>query len=119
MIASVSKAMNEQAAASEQGASAVNDMRRQAEQVARAMNEQGRAAKDINTATQNTSKQIAVVVRANREHSAAAGTILNSLADIRKITERNAQGVKETHRSSADLLERTKNLIAIMDRLQK
>ena len=66
----------------------------------------------------NVSKQIGLITRANREHSSVSVGILNGLIDIRQVTERNAQGVKETLRNATGLLERAESLNTIIDGLQ-
>jgi len=75
---------------------AVDNMRRQSDQVARAVNEQARALKELNGAAGNTAAQIKLITQANKEHSTGAVRMLDQLRDIRVVTERNARGVKET-----------------------
>ncbi len=76
-------------------------MRLEAEQAAKALKEQSRAMKDMTTAVASTAREIKLISHANREHSTVAGTLLGEVAEIRKITDRNARGVKETRVSTA------------------
>ena len=56
-------------------------------------------------AAQNTAKQIALITRANQEHSSTSLMIQTKLADIRKISERNTEGVRETRQAVSRLLQ--------------
>ena len=118
MIISVSRAMQEQSVSVTQITSAADSMRQQTDQTAKAMAEQSRAVRDVAEAARSISKQIGLITRANREHSAAAVGLLNGLTEVRQVTERNAQGVKETLRSTGGLLERAESLNVIIDGLQ-
>ena len=51
-----------------------------------------------------------MIARANREHSTAAAGFLASLRDIRGITERNANGAKETLNRTSGLLLNARRL---------
>ena len=51
-----------------------------------------------------------LITRANREHSTAAAGFLASLGDIRGITERNANGAKETLNRTSGLLLNARRL---------
>src|ERR1051325_11667362 len=81
------------------------------------MTEQARAIKEMSDGARAVGKQINLITRANLEHSAASVTILNGLSDIRQITDRNAQGVKDTLRATDGLLERAQALNLVMDGL--
>jgi methyl-accepting chemotaxis protein len=96
--------MVEQGTAAKEITTAVASMRQQSEQAARALVEQARAMKDVSAATSNTAKQVKLIQRANREHSTVSEDLLARLADIKRITERNAAGVHEARGSAADLL---------------
>jgi methyl-accepting chemotaxis protein len=85
----------------------------QAEQAARALKEQARTMKEMSGAAENTSKQIKLITVANREHSTVSTALLDSLRQIREITDRNAHGVKETRGGTDDLLERAEALISL------
>jgi methyl-accepting chemotaxis protein len=78
-------------------------MKHQSDQAARALTEQTRAMKDVVAAVSNTSKQIKLIHRANREHTTVAGGLLEQVADVRRVAERNAHGVSETRSSVEDL----------------
>jgi methyl-accepting chemotaxis protein len=81
------------------------------------MVEQERAIREMLDGARNVSKQVNMIARANSEQSTSSITILNGLSDIRQITERNAQGVKETLRSTDSLIERAQALNTIIDGL--
>ena len=91
-------------------------MKVEADQAAKALKEQSRAMKDMTTAVASTTREIKLISHANREHSTVAGTLLGEVGEIRKITDRNARGVKETRVSTADLLRHTEALNAIVDK---
>ena len=88
-------------------AAAADNIRNQTEQTSRAMQEQSRAMREMTGAANNTAKQIKLITAANREHSTASAAILAALADIRQVTERNAQGVQETLSGATRLLNLT------------
>ena len=115
MIAGVSRAMGEQATAATQITTAANSMRQQGDQLAKAIGEQARAARDMTAATTNISKEIGLITRANRQHLISAEQVLGTLADIRHITERNAQGVKATLSGTTNLIERARQLAEIVN----
>ncbi|MGL6281984.1 MAG: methyl-accepting chemotaxis protein, partial [Microcoleaceae cyanobacterium] len=117
LINNITKAMNEQATAANQINIAVENMHQQSEQVAKAMSEQSRSTKDTYNAIQNITKQINLITRANEEHSGAAVNILDWVAQTRNITEANVRGVEDSRQETSTLLERARNLVAIMDRL--
>jgi methyl-accepting chemotaxis protein len=114
-IAGVSRAMGEQTVAGAQITSGTQSMRQQSDQVAKAMNEQARAARDMTAATQNISKEVGLITRSNRRHLDSSKQVLGTLTDIRRITERNAQGVNATLTGTAGLTERARQLVEIMD----
>jgi methyl-accepting chemotaxis protein len=101
--AEVARGMNEQGIAAGQVAAAVTSMRQESEQAARALAEQSRALKDVTTGATNTSKQIRLIHASNRQHVSTAGDVATRLAEIRRVTERNANGVRETHGNTEDL----------------
>jgi len=113
-----SKARREQGVAAGQITTAAEVMRVQTEQLANAMNEQTRALKDMTAGAHNVSKQVGMITRSNREHSSASGSIINGIAEIRLIAERNAHGVKDTLRSANDLVDRAQALNSIIDGLK-
>ncbi|HUK92195.1 MAG TPA: methyl-accepting chemotaxis protein, partial [Blastocatellia bacterium] len=116
MIAGVTKAVAEQATTTAQLSEASESIRRQSDQVAKAMSEQARSVKDMTSAARNVAKRVGLITRANQDHVTASSTIMTSLGEIREITERNAQGVKETIRGAATLADRAQTLNVIMDR---
>jgi methyl-accepting chemotaxis protein len=104
LVSSVARATAEQAAGAAQITTAAANLRMQADQTAKATAEQTKAVADMNTAANNVAKQIKLITRANREHSGGAEAFLNSLATIRGITERNANGAKEALNRTSGLL---------------
>jgi methyl-accepting chemotaxis protein len=119
MVVTVSKAMAEQGVASTEIASAAGAMRQQADQAAKALREQSRAMKDMTTAAANTARQIKGITGANREHSQVAGAILQDLAELRRVTDRNVAGVRQTRASTADLVRSADALAAVVVDLSK
>jgi methyl-accepting chemotaxis protein len=114
MIANVTRAMLEQAAATQQITTAAASMRQQCEQTARATEEQSRAMRDMTTAAQNTARQIARITQANREHSVASGTFLGSLREIRDVTEQNARAGRDTKAGTDDLQRHAHDLTGLL-----
>jgi methyl-accepting chemotaxis protein len=92
-------------------------MRAQTDQIAKTMIEQTRAIKEMSDGARNIGKQINSITRANREHSTASVGLLNNLSSIKQITERNAQGVRDTLRGTEGLIERARTLDSIIDSL--
>jgi methyl-accepting chemotaxis protein len=119
MIVTVSRAMAEQNAAASDIAGSATSMRQQADQAAKALKEQARAMRDMTSAAANTATQIKQITHANREQSVAAAAIVRDLEETRRVTERNASGVKQTRGSSADLVRYAQALTAVVDDLTK
>jgi methyl-accepting chemotaxis protein len=110
----VARGMAEQAAAATEINEAGASMRREAQQAALALAEQTRVIKEVATAAANTNKQIKKISRANTEHSAAGARVLQRLGEVRRITDRNANGMRETHGSTADLVAQARALTDMM-----
>src|SRR5688500_20358673 len=102
--------MVEQSTAVHQITTATGSMQQQSDQAARALAEQTRAMRDVVSAATNTSKQIKLIHRSNREHTTVAGNLLEQMFDVRRVAERNADGVKETRTSDEDLRSDAKAL---------
>ena len=85
------------------------------EQASRSMTEQLRALKEMTTASENVARQVRVISAANREHSTAGNTILNHIAEVRRISDRNAAGAKETSASSEMLLRTAESLLNVIE----
>jgi methyl-accepting chemotaxis protein len=115
-VATVSKVIAEQASATEQITRAAESMRQQADQAAKALKEQSRAMRDMSGSASNTAKQIKLITHANREHSQVSGALVAELAEVRRITDRNARTVKETKSSTAALLDHADALNNIVER---
>jgi methyl-accepting chemotaxis protein len=107
---SVSKSMSEQSIAAGQIAAATDIVRQQTDQASKALAEQARAMKAMTTAVQNNSRQIALISQANREYSAAADMVLNSLTEVRRITDQNGRGGKRNYDDVKSLLARAQSL---------
>jgi methyl-accepting chemotaxis protein len=97
-------------------ATASESMRMQADQTARAVKEQARTMKEMTSASQNTSKQIKSISHANKEQATVSGSLITALGEIRRITERNASGVKQTRGGTDDLVRRADALAALVAR---
>ena len=65
------------------------------------------------------SRQIASITAANRAHSQSADTTLQDLLELRRVTERNAGGVRQTRESTANLLRYADELSAVVTDLSK
>jgi len=113
-IATVTKAMVEQAAATSQITSAANTMRMQSEQAARATSEQARTMKEMAGASTAIARDVKLITVSNRNQSVSAAQLATSLADVRRITERNAEGVRQTRGGTAALLKQAETLSSLM-----
>jgi methyl-accepting chemotaxis protein len=114
-VASVSKAMTEQATAATQITSATESMKVQSEQAARATAEQTRTMKEMTKSVTATARDIKTITQANKNQSNAAARLVPQLSEIRRITERNAEGVRRTRGGTADLLKQAETLTGLMD----
>ena len=63
----------------------------------------------------STERDIKLITQANRAQSATAAQLVSQIADIRRITERNAEGVRQTRGGTAALLKQAETLSGIMD----
>ena len=66
-------------------------------------------------AAASADKEIKTITEANKGHSAGAAKLAGQLADIRRITERNADGVRQTRGGTADLLKQAELLTGLVD----
>jgi hypothetical protein len=112
-LAFVNRALSEQAQAAVSIAGAVDSMRVQADQAARATAEQSRTIKEMSTATNASARDIKLITTANRSQSAAAAHVVDQFAAIRRITERNAEGVRHTRGGNGDLTKQPQVLAGI------
>jgi methyl-accepting chemotaxis protein len=119
MTGSVSSAMGEQRVATGEIAQSAVAMRTQADETAKALKEQTRAMRDMSTAAANTARQIKAITFTNRGHAQAVSAVLTDLAEIRRITERNAGGVKQTRSGTADLVRSAQALTDVVSGLVK
>jgi len=109
--------MSEQKQAATEITKAVDDTRKQSNQLARAIVEQARTIKEMTTASQNISKQIGLINRANREHSKTAASTLERLHSVRNVTAQNSEGARKTLRGTRTLMDTVEALVADMDDL--
>jgi methyl-accepting chemotaxis protein len=116
LAASLATAVKDQAKVTGDVATAADGMRVQSEQAARAVKEQARTMRDMIVSAQSTAKQIKLITKANIEHSTVSSSLLRSVSEIRQITDRNANGVKETRGGTDDLLRRAQALVALVER---
>ena len=93
---------------------AVDSMRVQAEQAARAAAEQARTMREMTKAATRRARHQADHPRQPRAVGGGRAGRVAQLADIRRITERNAEGVKQTRGGTADLLRQAEALAGIM-----
>jgi len=64
-------------------------------------------------------RPFASITAANRAHSQSADTALQDLLELRRVTERNAGGVRQTRESTANLLRYADELSAVVTDLSK
>jgi len=107
--------MGEQSAAATQITSVTESMKIQSEQAARATAEQARTMKEMSKAAASTVRDIKALTHANKGHSAGAAQLVTQLAEVRRITERNADGVRQARGGTADLLKQAETLTGLMD----
>jgi len=119
MVGSVATAMAEQRVAAAEVAHSTALMRTQAEETAKALKEQTRAMRDMTGAAANTAKQVKGITQANRSHLQAVTALTGDLAEMRRITERNAGGVAETRDGTSDLLRNAQALTSVVSRQAK
>jgi methyl-accepting chemotaxis protein len=70
--------------------------------------------KEMANSVNSTARDIKLITRANRDHAAGTARVVDQLADVRRITDRNAQGVKQTRGGTAELLKQAETLTSIM-----
>jgi methyl-accepting chemotaxis protein len=119
MTGTVSTAMVEQRTAALDISQATGSMRTHAEQTAKALKEQSRAMRDISAAAAGTARQIKTITQANRNHSQVVTSLLADLTEVRRITDRNTTGVKETRAGTADLLRNAQSLTSMVSAAKK
>jgi methyl-accepting chemotaxis protein len=71
--------------------------------------------KEMAKAAAFTAREIKTITQANKNHSAGAARLLSQLSEIRRITERNADGVRQARGGTADLLKQAETLTGLMD----
>jgi methyl-accepting chemotaxis protein len=119
MVSGVAAAVKEQAKMTAEVAGVAEGMRLQSDEAARAVKEQTRTMRGMISAAQSTARQIKLITKANVEHSTVSHSLLRSVDEIRQITNRNADGVKQTRGGTADVLRRAQGLIALVERPER
>ena len=71
--------------------------------------------KNVAAGSGRAAKHIKQITRANAEHSKVSADLLEQMDDVRRITTRNAVGVKDTRGNTSDLLSQTRILNDLMD----
>ena len=71
--------------------------------------------KEMAKAADSSAREIRSVAKGNQQHSKGAAKLVAQLADIRRITERNAEGVGRTRGGTADLMKQARALTGLMD----
>jgi methyl-accepting chemotaxis protein len=79
------------------------------------MREQARTAHEMSVGVANVSKEALRITNANRNHLESAGRIREAVTELRDITTRNADGVRQTLTSTSGLADRARQLGEIMD----
>ena len=118
-IGEISKAMTEQSKASAEIAEATQSMRLQAEQVSKAMREQARTSHEMTIGVTSVSRDAMQITTSNRNHLEAAERVRTAVNELRDITNRNASGVKITLVSTTGLAQQARELGEIMDSMVK
>jgi hypothetical protein len=70
--------------------------------------------KEMSKATDSTARDLRLITSANQAQSSAAARLSSLLADIRRVTERNAEGVTQTRGGTVALLNQAKALVDVM-----
>ena len=79
------------------------------------MREQARTAHEMTIAIDSLSKEAGRITNANRNHLDAAERVRGAVSELRRITNRNADGVRATLSSTTGLVQRARALGDIMD----
>jgi methyl-accepting chemotaxis protein len=66
------------------------------------------------TVSDRTAKEIRSTATGNKQQSNGAKKLVAQLGDVRRITERNAEGVGRTRGDTADLLKQAEALSGLM-----
>ena len=83
------------------------------------LSEKSRALKEMSGATTNTTRQIALISKANKERAEVCAGLVNRVRDIRRISDRNASGVKKTRGNTTELLTRAETLKTLMSETRR
>jgi methyl-accepting chemotaxis protein len=94
VVVDISKAMNEQATNSSQIVAASEHLRQQSEQAAKALSQQSTAVRDVNSATQNVTKQMKLINESNRAHTRAGREVLGHIESLRAVVSQNSNDMK-------------------------
>jgi methyl-accepting chemotaxis protein len=109
-IGNISRAMTEQTTAAKELTAGVSGVRTQSDQAAKAAAEQARTMKEIAKAADQTSRDIRTIAKGNQQHSRGMTKLIAQIAEIRRITQRNMEGVGRTRTGTADLIDQARAL---------
>src|SRR5258705_2752250 len=90
-------------------------MQMQADHAARAYRKETRETREMAKAAASTASEIKTITQANKGQSAAAVRLVSQRSENRRITERNADGVRQARGGTADLLKQAETLTGLMD----
>ena len=79
------------------------------------MREQARTVHEMSIGVASVSKEALRITNSNRNHLEAAEKVRGAVRELREVTNRNANGVKETLLSTSGLADRARQLGDIMD----
>ena len=88
----------------------VTGVKAQSEQAAKAAAEQARTMKEIAKSADQSSRDIRTVATGNQQHSKGMSKRVGQLSEIRRITQRNAEGVGRTRTGTAELIDQARAL---------
>jgi len=71
--------------------------------------------KEMAKAAALSTRDIRSVATANQQHTTSTAQVAAQLTDVRRITQRNADGVSRTRGGTADLIEQARMLSSLMN----
>ena len=75
--------------------------------------------KEMAKAADQSAREIRTVAKGNQQHSKGTAKVVAQLADIRRITQRNAEGVSRTRGGTADLIDQARSLTSLMNNVEE
>ena len=70
--------------------------------------------REMTTAAHTTARDIKLITQATRAQSASMTALVTQLADVRRVSERNAEAVKQTRGGTAALLKHAEALTGLV-----